>query len=84
MQLERARAQAGTRWKIDGDARNAERRLGVEIGQPIESLRIRQIILPTQAEVERQSPVDVPIILDEEREILAEHGGRRRNAHPAR
>src|SRR5262245_16656119 len=54
-----------------GDLFNWKLRLRVEVLQPVESLRVPCLEIPPQTEIERQTAVELPIILDEERKILA-------------
>src|SRR5262249_3060974 len=72
------------RRECDGDLRRRKPRLRIEVRQAIESLRVRRLKFPAQTEVERQTSIDLPVVLYEERVIFALNGGLRREAQAAR
>src|SRR5262249_44203873 len=70
--------------ECDVDLIYGKLRRRIEIRQAIESLRVRRLEFPTQTEVQRQTAVDLPIVLGEERIVFALDRGLRRDAQTPR
>src|SRR5262249_12136159 len=83
-QRNRLRSQLRRRRECDCDLRRRELRLRIEVRQAIESLRVRRLELPSQTEVERQTAIDLPVVLRVERVVFALNGGLRRDAQTTR